>query len=76
MAALSKKTAKDLDSMTKDQVKQLCGEAEGSRVFSQFSVQKANWEVWNSQTFERLCFLDFRLCSNLRVVSLERTPLH
>lgn len=47
VAALSKKTAKDLDSMTKDQVKQLCGEAEGSRVFSQFSVQKANWEVVN-----------------------------
>ena len=45
MTALSGKSAKDLESMTKDQLKQACGDSEGSRVFSQFAVQKANWEV-------------------------------
>lgn len=47
VSALSNKSAKDLELMTKDQLKQICGDAEGSRVFSQFSVQKANWEVVN-----------------------------
>ena len=45
MIALSNKSAKDLELMTKDQLKKLCGESEGSRVFSQFAVQKANWTV-------------------------------
>lgn len=45
MTALSGKSAKHLESMTKDQLKQACGDSEGSRVFSQFAVQKANWEV-------------------------------
>ena len=45
MTALSGKSAKDLESMTKDQLKQTCGDSEGSRVFSQFAVQKANWQV-------------------------------
>lgn len=45
MTALSGKSAKDLESMTKDQLKQACGDSAGSRVFSQFAVQKANWEV-------------------------------
>lgn len=45
MTALSGKCAKDLESMTKDQLKQACGDSAGSRVFSQFAVQKANWEV-------------------------------
>ena len=45
MTALSGKSAKDLESMTKDQLKLACGDSEGSRVFSQFAVQKANWEV-------------------------------
>ena len=45
VTALSSKSAKDLELMTKDQFKQVCGESEGSRVFSQFAVQKANWKV-------------------------------
>ena len=45
MTKLSGKSAKDLESMSKDQLKQACGDSEGSRVFSQFAVQKANWEV-------------------------------
>lgn len=45
VAALSGKSAKDIESMTKDQLRQACGDADGSRVFSQFSVQKANWKV-------------------------------
>lgn len=46
VAALSGKSAKDIESMTKDQLRQACGDADGSRVFSQFSVQKANWKVF------------------------------
>ena len=45
MTALSGKSANDMESMTKDQLKRACGDAEGSRVFSQFAVQKANWKV-------------------------------
>lgn len=46
VAALSGKSAQDIESMTKDQLRQACGDADGSRVFSQFSVQKANWKVF------------------------------
>ncbi|XP_078366164.1 epidermal growth factor receptor kinase substrate 8-like isoform X2 [Oculina patagonica] len=47
VTALSGKSAKDMESMTKDQFKQACGDAEGSRIFSQFAVQKANWKASN-----------------------------
>lgn len=46
VSGLSGKSAKDMESMTKDQLKHACGEADGSRVFSQFAVQKANWKVY------------------------------
>ena len=45
MTALSGKSAKDMELKTKDQFKQACGDSEGSRVFSQFTVQKGNWKV-------------------------------
>ena len=45
MTALSGKTAKDLDQMTREQLKQACGESEGSRIYSLFTVQKGSWKV-------------------------------
>lgn len=45
VTALSGKTAADLERMTKDQLKQVCGDSEGSRVFSQFTVLKGSWTV-------------------------------
>jgi len=45
MQALAWKSAKDLENMSKDDFKNKCGDAEGSRVYSQFVVQKSNWTV-------------------------------
>ena len=45
MTALSGKTAKDLDQMTREQLKRACGESEGSRIYSLFTVQKGSWKV-------------------------------
>ena len=54
MTALSNKSAKDMELLTKDQLKQVCGDSEGSRVFSQFAVQKANWKVLKPDKFVKL----------------------
>lgn len=43
--ALAWTSAKDLDRMTKDDLKRKCGDAEGARVYSQFAVQKSKWKV-------------------------------
>ena len=45
VTALSGKNAKDLDQMTREQLKQACGESEGSRIYSLFTVQKGSWKV-------------------------------
>lgn len=47
VTALSGKSAKDMEAMTKDQLRQACGDADGARVYSQFSVQKASWKATN-----------------------------
>lgn len=62
MTALSGKSAKDMELMTKDQFKQACGDAEGSRIFSQFAVQKANWKVQNKSDSLYCFFQDY--CRN------------
>ena len=43
-----------MELLTKDQLKQVCGDSEGSRVFSQFAVQKANWKVLKPDKFVKL----------------------
>ncbi|XP_048580812.1 epidermal growth factor receptor kinase substrate 8 isoform X2 [Nematostella vectensis] len=45
MAALQWNSAKDLDKMSKEDLKLKCGDSEGARVFSQFAVQKATWQT-------------------------------
>ena len=50
MQVLGWRSAQDLEKLSKDDLKKLCGDAEGARVFSQFSVQKANWQVMNRWT--------------------------
>ncbi|XP_020908683.1 epidermal growth factor receptor kinase substrate 8 [Exaiptasia diaphana] len=41
--ALAWNSAKDLDKMSKEDLKRKCGDAEGARVYSQFAVQKSKW---------------------------------
>lgn len=54
MTALSGKTAKDLGQMTREQLKRACGESEGSRIYSLFTVQKGSWKVLIAILFAKI----------------------
>ncbi len=74
MTALSGKSAKDMESMTKDQFKQACGDAEGSRIFSQFAVQKANWKVQKKLKFVTVyqCYCHAVILKNSLICVLKK----